>query len=248
VQTGENVLIGGFIITGSDSKNVIVRAIGPSLASAGIGDVLDDPMIELRGPDGELIAMNDNWETDQKTAIEATGLEPSNAMEAALIATLSPAGYTVIVSGKDGDTGIGLVDAYDLNPAADSAFGNISTRGFVEADDNVMIAGFILGGSSGQIQIALRGLGPSLADAGVGTVLQDPVLDLRDSNGNQLILNDNWIDNPAQAVQLTANGLAPTRASEAGIFTDLPPGAFTAILSGKDGGTGVGLIEVFHVQ
>ena len=111
-----------------------------------------------------------------------------------------------------------------------------------------MIGGFILGGNGGNSRVALRGIGPSLAQSGVNNVLADPTLDLYNANGTKLISNDDWNDNPAQAVQLTANGLAPTNNKESGIFTNLPPGAFTAILSGKDGGTGVGLVEVYNLQ
>ena len=248
VQSGENVLIGGFIITGEQSKDVIVRAIGPSLAGSGVTGVLADPVIELRGPNGELIATNDNWRSDDEADIQASGVAPSNDLEAAIRTTLEPEGYTVIVTSKTGVPGVGLVEAYDLDTAAASALANISTRGFVTTGENVMIGGFILGGGGGEATIAIRGLGPSLETSGVVGVLVDPVLDLRDSNGVRLILNDDWMDNPAQAVQLSANGLAPTRNSEAGIFTSLPPGAFTAILSGKNGTSGVGLIEVYHLE
>jgi hypothetical protein len=141
-----------------------------------------------------------------------------------------------------------LIEVYDREQAVDSALANISTRGFVEAGDHVMIGGFILGGGSNGTRIAIRGLGPSLADDGVDDVLEDPMLDLYDSNGTKLVSNDDWMDNPAQAVQLTINGLALPNNDESGIFTTLPPGAFTAILSGKNGGTGVGLIEIYNLE
>ena len=248
VQTGENVLIGGFIIDGDAPKDVILRAIGPSLADGGVSNVLADPVIELRGPSGELIAVNDNWRDTQQAQIAASGVAPENDLESAIVATLSPNAYTVIVRGKDDTTGTGLVEVYDLDGSTDSALVNISTRGFVETGNNVMIGGFILGNGSDSRQIAFRGLGPSLAQQGVADVLDDPVLEIFDNNGASLFVNDNWMDNPAQAVQLTSRGLAPSTSLESGIFIELPPGAFTVILSGKDGSTGVGLVEIYSVE
>lgn len=250
VQSGDNVLIGGFIIDGNEGKKVIVRALGPSLATSGVVGVLADPVIELRGPGGDLIASNDNWRSDQEAEIQASGVPPPNDLESAIVATLPPDGYTVIVRSKEDLPGVGLVEVFDLNPAADSALANISTRGFVETGENVMIGGFILGGTGGaSTRVALRGLGPSLEQQGVSaTVLEDPTLDLYDSNGTRLIFNDNWMDNPAQAVQLSANGLAPTNNLESGIFMTLPPGAYTAILAGKDDGTGIGLVEIYDLR
>lgn len=248
VQTGENVLIGGFIVNGTQTKRVIVRAIGPSLATSGVTTPLLDPTIELYGPDGSLIAMNDNWKDSQQAEILGTGLAPASDSESAIVATLQPNGYTVIVKGKGGTSGTGLVEGYDLNPAAASQFGNLSTRGFVQTGDNVMIGGFILGNNGGSTRIVLRGLGPSLAQVGVTNVLADPTLSLYDSNGTRLVFNDNWQDNPAQAVELSANGLAPSRPQESGIFATLTPGAYTAILAGANNTSGVGLVELYDLQ
>ena len=248
VETGENVLIGGFIISGTQTKRVIFRALGPSLTTSGVTTPLLDPTIELYGPDGALIAMNDNWKDSQQTEISGTGLAPTIDSESAIVAILQPNGYTVIVRGKGGTSGTGLVEGYDLNPAAASKFGNISTRGFVQTGDNVMIGGFILGNNGGSTRIALRGLGPSLTQVGVTNVLADPTLSLYDSNGTRLVFNDNWQDNPAQAVQLSSNGLAPSRSQESGIFVTLTPGAYTAILAGANNTSGVGLVELYDLQ
>jgi hypothetical protein len=249
VETGNNVLIGGFIVTGSAPKTVAVRGIGPSLAGAGINDVLADPILELRDGSGALLFQNDDWQDDrtQAAAITALGLAPGDPKESTIMATLQPsASYTAILSGKNNGTGVGLVEIYDTNRTADSQLANISSRGFVQSGENVMIGGFILGGSSGTA-IAVRGMGPSLSQAGVSDVLADPVLELRDSNGALLISNDNWQDSPLQAAQLSAHGLAPPSFLEAGIYAPLPAGAFTAILSGKNGGTGIGLVEIYNV-
>jgi len=250
VELGDRVMIGGFIVTGSASKNVAVRGIGPSLAGSGISDVLVDPILELRDGSGALLSQNDDWQDDPTHASELTalGLAPGDPRESAIVATLQPsAAYTAILSGKNSGTGVGLVEIYDTNRAADSHLANISTRGFVQTGDNVMIGGFILAGSSGTA-IAVRGIGPSLSQSGLSDVLTDPILELRDSNGALLASNDNWQDDPAQAAQLSAHGLALSNSVESGIFTSLRPGAFTAILAGKNGGSGIGLVEIYNVH
>jgi hypothetical protein len=144
VQTGEGAMIGGFIITGNAAKKVIIRAIGPSLSQAGVAGVLSDPTVELNGAGGA-IASNDDWKTSQRTAIEASGVPPSDDRESAIVATLSPGSYTAVVTGKTNNTGVGLVEVYDLDPGADSKLANISTRGAVGVDTDVMVGGFILG-------------------------------------------------------------------------------------------------------
>jgi photosystem II stability/assembly factor-like uncharacterized protein len=249
VDTGNNVLIGGFIIIGSTPKSVVVRGIGPSLGALGIPDPLVDPTLELHASNGTLITQNDNWQDDpvQAAQLMGLGLAPADTHESALITTLDPnASYTAIVAGKNGGTGAGLVEAYDTNGSANSELANISTRGFVDTGANVMIGGFILGGSS-SAQIAVRGIGPSLSQF-VSPVLADPTLELHDGNGTTLMMNDNWQDNPTQAAQLTAHGLAPQNELESGIFATLSPGAYTAILAGKNGATGIGLVEVYNVH
>jgi hypothetical protein len=251
VQTGDNVLIGGFIITGTAPKNVAVRGIGPSLTAFGIPDALADPTLELRAANGTLIAQDDNWQDDPSQAAQLTalGLALQDPKESGLVTTLQPpASFTAVLAGKNNTTGVGLVEVYDTNQAVDSQLGNISTRGFVLTGANVMIGGFILGGSSNNTQVALRGIGPSLGAFGLSPVLADPTLELRDSNGALLVSNDNWQDDPVQAAQLTAHGLALSDPNESGIFQSLPPGAFTAILAGKNGGTGIGLVEIYNVH
>ena len=243
-------MIGGFIITGNADKPVVLRGMGPSLTSSNIpaDQVLADPVLELRSANGALTLRNDNWKDDQRSLIEGTVFQPTDDRESVIVATLPPGNYTAILTGKDQTSGIGLVEVYDNSAASDSTLANISTRGFVQIQDNVMIGGFMLGGNN-PARIAVRGLGPSLSQfVGSSNVLADPTLELHNGNGALLISNDNWQDDPLQAAALTAAGLAPTNPKEAGIFTTLPPGAFTAILAGQSPGTGIGLIEIYNLK
>jgi hypothetical protein len=248
VELGDNAMIGGFIITGNDAKTVLLRGIGPSLANAGLTNVLDDPVLELHGSNGGLILQNDDWRDTQESQIQATSLQPSVDREAAIIATLQPGAYTGILTGRDQTTGVGLLEFYDINPAANAQLRNLSTRGLVQSANNVMIGGFILGGNTGTTRVAIRGIGPSLSQSGLSNLLANPTLELHDGNGATLISNDNWGDDQASAAALTANGLALQNSLESGIFTTLAPGPYTAILAGKNGGTGIGLVEVYNLQ
>jgi hypothetical protein len=249
VQTGENVGIGGFIITGFAPKHVLVRAIGPSLAQSGVPDAMADPVVELHGPGAFVTLINDNWRDDsvQEAAIIATGIPPTNNLESAIDTTLNPGAYTAIIKGKNNSSGVALVEVYDLSEAVPAKMVNMSTRAFVSTGDNVVIAGFQLGGHSGNDQVVLRGIGPSLSALGVANALADPMLELRDSDGALLASNNNWQDNPAQAAQLTAMGLAPANALESAIATTLQPGSYTAIVSGVNNSSGVGLVEVYDL-
>jgi hypothetical protein len=247
VGTGENVLIGGFIITGNDAKKVIIRGIGPSLEQSGVANFLADPVLELHASDGSLISGNDNWKDTQQTEIEATGIPPTNDLESAIVATLLPGNYTAILSGKNDTTGIGLVEVYDLALTANSQLANISTRGFVLTGDNVMIGGFILGGAATDTnRILVRALGPSLTQAGITDALADPTLELHDGNGTLIQSNDNWKD--TQQVEIEATTIPPTNDLESAIVAVLSPGPYTAIVRGKNDTTGVALVEVYHLQ
>ncbi len=247
VQTGDNVGIGGFIITGTAPKHVLLRAIGPSWS--GVPNALADPVLELNGPGSFVTVINDNWRDDpvQEALIEATGIAPTNDFESAIDAGLTPGAYTAIVRGNGNTSGVGLVEVYDLDPGVDSKLGNISTRAFVNTGDGIVIAGFILGGSSNDDRVAVRGIGPSLTGLGVPNALPDPTLELRDGNGALLMANNDWQDDPIQAAELTAAGLAPTNNLEAGIAATLPPGLYTALLAGLNNGTGIGLVEVYDL-
>ena len=256
VGTGDRVMIAGLIVQGSAPKQVLIRAIGPSLTQFGLPNPLANPRLELHDTTNT-IGTNNDWQTtqiggvitsDQVAAIQGSGLAPHDSLESALIATLAPGSYTAIVEGVNGGTGVGLVEAYDLDATSDPLLANISTRGFVQTGDNVMIGGFILGRTTQNTGIVVRGIGPSLTAFGLSAVLADPTLELRDSNGALLISNDNWQDDPVQAAQLSARGLAPPDSKESGIFVSLPSGAFTAIVAGKNGGTGIGLVEIYNVN
>jgi len=244
VQTGDNVGIGGFIITGSVPKHVLIRGIGPSIG--GIPGALADPVLELHRQ-GSATITNDNWRDDpaQEAAILATGIAPSNNLEAAIDTTVNPGAYTAVVRGKNNTTGVALVEVYDLSQAVPAKLANISTRAFVGTGNDIVIAGFILGGNSGSDRIVLRGIGPSLVT--IGNALLNPILELRDSNGSLIRANNNWQDDPAQAAELTAAGLAPPSNLESGIAATLPPGLYTALLAGFNNSTGAGLAEVYDL-
>ena len=249
VDVGDSVGIGGFIITGSAPKHVLIRAIGPSLTHFGIDPllVLADPVLELHGPGAFTTVINNNWRDTQEAAIQATGIPPTNDLESAIVATLAPGAYTAIVKGN-GNTqlGVALVEVYDLDQSA-GKLANISTRAFVGTGDNVVIAGFILGNGDGDDQIIVRGMGPSLSAFGLpaASVLANPTLELRDANGALLFSNNDWQDNAAQAAIVAAAGLAPSNNLESAIAATLPPGLYTALLAGLNNSTGLGLVEVY---
>jgi hypothetical protein len=251
VGTGNNVLIGGFIITGNAPKNVVIRGIGPSLIPFGIPNALADPTLELRDGNGVLLRSNNDWQDDpvQAAEITAVGLAPTNNLESGIVATLQPcASYTAILAGRNGGTGVGLVEIYDINPAADSQLAEISTRGFVQTNNNVMIGGFILGGNSYSTRVAVRGLGPSLIPLGIPNALADPTLELHGQIPFLTLANDDWLVPPTWSIDLTNLQLMLPDQLESGIVTLLSPGAFTAILAGKSGGTGIGLVEIYNVH
>jgi glucose/arabinose dehydrogenase len=247
VETGNNVLIGGFIVTGSVAKKIIIRAIGPSLSQHGLSDVLADPTLELHDGNGALLQSNENWRDDpsQASQISASGLAPSNNLESAIIVTPQPGNYTAIVRGKNSGQGIALAEVYDLDPAADSHLGNISGRAYVQTDNDVMIGGFIIGNNIGATDVIIRAIGPSLSQHGLSNVLADPTLELHDGNGALLQSNDNWQDDPDQAARISAANLAPSNSLESAIWASLAPGNYTAIVRGKNNGVGIGLVEVY---
>jgi hypothetical protein len=245
VQNGDNAGIGGFIITGSAPKHVLIRAIGPSLTGFGVPNVLANPAVELHGPGDFLTMTNDNWRDTQETAIQATGIAPTNNLESAIDATLAPGAYTAVVRGDGNTSGVALIEVYDLSSAVPAKLANISTRAFVSTGNDIVIAGFILANQSGDDRIVVRGIGPSLTGVGVPNALANPSLELRDNNGALLFANNDWQSDSAQAAELTAAGLAPSNPLESGIAATLPPGAYTALLAGVSGSTGIGIVEVY---
>ena len=245
VETGENVLIGGFIVTGTQAKRVIVRAIGPSLTAAGVPDALANPTLELHGPSGLLIASNDDWmDAPNRQEIIDSTVAPTNNLESAILMTLpaNNSAYTAIVRGVNDGTGVGLVEAYDLDRTVDSKLANISTRGLVQTGDNVMIGGFIVVGQTSQ-RVVVRAIGPSLPVPGK---LADPTLELHDGNGALLQSNDNWRSD--QETEIIATGIPPTNDLESAIVRTLAPGSYTAIVRGVNGSSGIALVEISALQ
>ena len=245
VLTGERVLIGGFIITGTEAKTVLLRVLGPSLANFGVQDPLIDPVLELHTPDG--VVTNDNWVDTQQGEIQATGIAPPDSREPAILATLAPGSYTAVVRGKAPFVaGSAVVEMYDGSPTANASLANISSRGYVQDGDNRMIAGVIVAGGNGAGKILVRGLGPSLADAGIIDPVANPTLSLRNANGTEIARNDNWAD--TQAYEVYAAGIPPANGLESALVITLASGSYTAILGDLNNDPGVGLIEVYNLR
>jgi hypothetical protein len=233
------------IIAGPDPKRVIIRAIGPSLSQVFAG-ALGDPKLELfQG--NTLLESNNDWKDSQQAEIEATTIPPSHDLESAIVRTLLPGNYTAVMSGNDGGAGIGVVEAYDLDQAANSKLANIATRGFVDSGDNIMIGGVIAGGNGGaDTRVLIRAIGPSLTNAGIAGALQDPILELRNANGTLLRENDNW--QAEQQSDIEATTIPPSNPAESAIVATLTPGNYTAVVRGKNNTTGVALVEVYNVK
>jgi len=263
VQTGDDVLIGGFIVQGMQPKRVIIRAIGPELAPFGIPDPLADPTLELHDSTGALIASNDNWmttiiggiiTTDQVAAIRASGYAPGDLRESAMVVSLPPGNYTAIVRGINSTMGVGLVDLYDLSDLGSAILSNISTRSLVQTGDSVMIGGFIVQGTQAK-RVIVRALGPELTPFGIPNPLADPNLELHDRTGALIASNDNWLTTiiggiitADQVRDIINSGLAPTDGRESAIIASLPPGNYTAIVRGKNIIVGVALVEVYDLD
>jgi hypothetical protein len=263
VETGDNVVIGGFIVQGSTASRVIIRAIGPELTQHGVPDALHNPTLELHDGTGALIASNDNWgmtiiggiiTQNQVRDIMNSGHAPSNGLESAIIADLPPGNYTAIVRGVNDTTGVALVEVYDLSSDTNSILGNISTRSFVQTGDNVMIGGFIVQGTAPK-RVIVRAIGPELTQYGVPNVLNDPTLELHDGTGALIASNDNWrttiiggIITSDQVRDILRSGHAPRDGRESAIIAELPAGNYTAIVRGVNDTTGVALVEVYDLD
>jgi hypothetical protein len=263
VQTGDNVVIGGFIVQRTQTKKMIMRAIGPGLTQYGVPNALANPTLELHDGTGALIASNNNWATtiiggiitaDQVHDIITSGYAPGNGFESAIIADLAPGNYTAIVRGVNNTTGVGLVEVYDLSADTNSILANISTRAFVQTGDNVMIGGLIVQGPQ-TTRVIIRAIGPELTQYGVPNALANPTLELRDSNGALIASNDNWrqtiiggIITSDQVADIRNSGYAPGDGRESAIIADLPAGNYTAIVRGVNNTTGVALVEVYDLN
>ena len=240
VGLGDKALIGGFIITGAVPKKVLLRAIGPSLPLAGS---LPDPVLELYDSAGATIATNNDWvDSEDQEAIADSGLAPSNDKESAIVATLEPGAFTAILRGANAETGLGLVEVYDLEQTVDSRLANISTRGFVQTGDDVMIGGFIVLGTE-SATLMVRAIGPSLP---VDETLDDPTLELHDKDGVTIATNDDW--RSAQEADIIATNLAPSSDAESAIIATLNPDPYTAIVRGRIETIGIALIEAYQLD
>jgi hypothetical protein len=263
VQTGEHVMIGGFVVQGSGPKRVIIRAIGPELTQHGIPDALANPRLELHNGSGAVIGTNDDWQTtiiggiitsSQVSDIQNSGHAPTAANESAIIADLQPGNYTAIVRGVNDTVGVALVEVYDLSPGTGSSLINISTRSFVQTDEHVMIGGFIVQGS-GTKRVIIRAIGPELTQFGIPDALANPILELHNGSGALIATNDDWqttiiggIITSNQVSDIQNSGHAPTAASESAITADLQPGNYTAIVRGVNNTVGVALVEVYDLN
>jgi hypothetical protein len=246
VVGGENNLVAGFIVTGTESKRVALRAIGPSLSALGVLGALNDPVLRLFNSSQVEIGGNDNWQSDSNAAeIQNIGLAPKAATESATVQTLAPGSYTAVVSSKDAATGIAIVEAYDITSTANSTLANISTRGSIGLDDNVLIGGFIVGGN-GSAGVVIRGIGPSLAGFGINSAISDTTLTVFDKNGSPVITNDNWATDP-NAATIQSYKLAPSDSKESATYLQLAPGNYTAIVRGVSGATGTGVVEIYNI-
>ncbi len=249
VGTGDDVLISGFIVTNTDTTStlrVVARALGPSLRNSGINNPLLDPFLYLYDGQGQVIASNDDWASGPHAQdIMNLGLEPSDSRESALLQDLPPGPYTAIVRGKNQTTGVGLAEIYNLGSTGDAQLANISTRGLVKTDQQVMIGGIIISGVANH-QVLARALGPSLTSSGVSGVLADPVLTLYNAQGSVIGQNDDW--RSTQQTEIEATGIAPTDDHESAILTTLSPGNYTGIVKGKLMTTGVGLVEFYTLN
>jgi hypothetical protein len=263
VQTGDNVMIGGFIVQGTGTKRVIIRAIGPELSQYGVPDPMQDPTLELHDSAGALIASNNDWQhtiiagiitRDQAQDIQSSGRAPGDPRESAIIADLPPDNYTAVVRGVNNTTGVALVEVYDLSPNTSSVLGNISTRSFVQTGDNVMIGGFIVQGSESK-SVIIRGIGPELSQFDVPDPLADPTLELYNGSGALIAQNNNWqstiiggIITQNQVGDIENSGHVPGDARESAIVANLPPGNYTAIVRGVNNTTGVALVEAYDLH
>ena len=245
VLTGQGVTVAGFIITGTDSKTVLLRGLGPTLGQPpfNVTAVLADPTLQLFDGGGHPLWFNDNWKDTQQAQIQSTGKAPPNDLESAILQVLQPGNYTAVFSGKNETTGVGLVEVYDVSQGVHAEIANVSTRGFVGTDQSVMIGGFITSGGNGSTEVVIRGLGPTLVQFGVANALADPLVTLVDSMGNVVAANNNWKDTQQAAIHTT--GLAPPNDLEAAIVITLSNGNYTALVGGFNGATGVGLVEIY---
>lgn len=245
VRGGDEVMIGGVIIGGTEPKTIVVTGRGPSLAAFGVPNTLDDPWLQLVDHLGVEVDSNDNWEEHPNQANVPAGIRPTASQDAAIALTVDPGAYTAIVRGVGDAQGVGIVEIFEVDASGDARLLNISTRSFISSGDEVMIGGVIITGDQ-PLTVTFRARGPSLGAFGVPNTIDDPWMQLIDSSGSLIDQNDNWADHETVS-ELPAH-LTPSEASEAVITRSLEPGAYTAIVRGVGDTTGVGIVEVFAVD
>jgi hypothetical protein len=251
VGTGDSVMIAGFIVSGTGTTTVTIRALGPTIAAApyNVAGTITDPVLTIVDGAGQVVASNDNWgDFTASSDIQAGGRAPSGPSEAVVQISVTQGNYTAIVTGAGGATGVSLVEVYDEGTGGDSIeLSNLSTRGYVGTGDSVMIAGFIVGGDTGSSStVTVRALGPTIAAApyNVAGTITDPVLTLVDGSGQVFATVDNW-ESSTSASAVTASSRNPVNAVESAHQFSVSPGNYTAIVTGAGGNTGVSLVEVY---
>ena len=253
IQSNDDTLIGGFIVESpctafSTTKNFVVRVLGPSLTTFGLPGVVADPRLEVHVSGSGLFASNDNWHTDSSAGeLQSLGLAPKDDRESALkrsFASSQQQQAFTVVAYPVSDAGIGVLETYDLDKFEETRLANISTRGFVGTDDNVLIGGFVLSGGNGTGVLLLRAIGPSLSD--IPNRLGDPMIELRDDQGSVLAMNDNWKD--SQESEIRGTSIPPTNDYESALLVELSSGTYTAIVRGSGGTSGIGLVEVYNLR
>jgi hypothetical protein len=250
-QTGDKVGIGGFIISGNSSKRVMARAIGPSIKGSDGSPLtgrLLNPTLELHDTKGSPALFNDDWRSSQEAEIIQSGLAPTDDKEAAIVKRLEPGSYTAIIRGAGNESGIGLIELYDLSSGDSSELGNLAVRADVQTGDNVLFNGLILRGGTPK-RVVFRAIGPSIPGSSgpLPGSLQDPTLEVHDANGMLLDSNDNWRTS-ANMADIQSAGLAPTDDRESAILLTLSSGNYTSIVRGVNGTTGIALAEAYKLN
>jgi hypothetical protein len=243
--------IPGFVLSGTGTRAMLVRAVGPTLASFGVTNALGDPRISLVS-NGATVGTNDNWLAADAATMAGAGAFAlaTGGKDAALVSSLSPGAYTLPVTATDNGSGVVLLEVYDASTSATSTVVNASTRAFAGTGTSVFIVGFVINGS-GSLRCLIRAVGPTLTGLGVGDALADPSLGLY-LGPTLLTFNDNW-STAANAAEISAAATAvsafalPTGSKDAAIVTRLPAGAYTAVVNGAANSTGTALVEIYLV-
>ncbi len=255
--TGDNIMIAGFVVTGTTPLTVLIRAVGPGLAGLGVSGALADSRLDLYRGSTKMLS-SDNWGSEPgASAIAATAARlgdfslPSNGKDAALLVTLDPGLYTAMVGSTDGSTGVALAEVYDASDNAPVGSAqrlvSISTRAYVGTGDETLTAGISISGNAPK-RVLIRAIGPTLGSFGVSGVLPDPVLTLY-SGTTAIAQNDDWgggSDIIQAGVRMSAFAL-PSDSKDACILITLAPGTYSAQVSGKAGAAGVALVEVYEI-